>query len=140
MIQRAVLAYSDITLEGREGYIFLAQAMRGSTVSIFLFLLEAFLLASLISLNRSLRLMMSIATLEVEGGDEYKIDYGTLIHHRTPLIAIELASMFMGIVTTLAVYVAVALSLTQILLSILIFRGVKGMWIWKTFSYAVTDM
>jgi hypothetical protein len=78
MIQRAVLAYSDITLEGREGYIFLAQAMRGSTVSIFLF-------ASLISLNKSLRLMLTVTTLEAEDGDGYKIDYGTLIHHRTPL-------------------------------------------------------
>lgn len=43
MIQRAILVYSEITLEGREGYIFLAQAMRESTVSIFLFLLEALL-------------------------------------------------------------------------------------------------
>ncbi|MCW3992523.1 MAG: hypothetical protein NWE79_07420, partial [Candidatus Bathyarchaeota archaeon] len=56
-----------------------------------------------------------------------------------PLMAIELASMFMGIVTTPAVYITVASSFIQILLSIPIFRGVKGMWNERTFSYAVTD-
>lgn len=56
-----------------------------------------------------------------------------------PLMAIELASIFMGIVTTISVYVTVVSSLIQILLSILIFRGVKGKWMEKTFSYAVTD-
>ncbi|UCD45273.1 MAG: hypothetical protein JSV27_01880 [Candidatus Bathyarchaeota archaeon] len=56
-----------------------------------------------------------------------------------PLMAVELASMFMGIVTIPTVYVTVASSLIQILLSILIFKGVKGMWNERTFSYAVID-
>ena len=56
-----------------------------------------------------------------------------------PLTAIEVASLFMGGGALHAVGAVVAVSLVQLALSLPIFRGMKGKWERRPFSFAATS-
>ncbi len=56
-----------------------------------------------------------------------------------PLTAIEVASLFMGGDARYMVGAVVAISLVQLSLSLPIFRGMKGKWVRRAFSFAATN-